>query len=282
MSSSEEMRKLINIVEGPIRHNSPELDDFYDKDEPFDTENNIEKKKADIETEKGEKEAGGKAPYVVVISVDGIDYDYDDETGESFVDGYSHINDAYAINIPDIQTAKRLEAEAKEKLDKGEFSKRYAEEDDKHIFITTAEKFKKMCYDDEGVYASHIRNAIDCSTEQTESASCGASSAGSMATGAMEVDEAQSRHLTCSNCASDAGKWKQWPNQDTGFGVCPDCAEKHAVGKWKHPRDPMGNLVFLYGRPNVHFDASKLTPEVINAANNASLGDFMKAEYGNN
>ena len=31
------------------------------------------------------------------------------------------------------------------------------------------------------------------------------------------------RRLTCACCGDDAGRWAQWWNQDTGFGICARC-----------------------------------------------------------
>lgn len=31
------------------------------------------------------------------------------------------------------------------------------------------------------------------------------------------------RRLTCAVCGDFAGRWEQWFNQDTGFGVCISC-----------------------------------------------------------
>jgi hypothetical protein len=31
------------------------------------------------------------------------------------------------------------------------------------------------------------------------------------------------RQLECSCCGRDAGRWEQWHNRDTGYGVCAPC-----------------------------------------------------------
>ena len=31
------------------------------------------------------------------------------------------------------------------------------------------------------------------------------------------------RNLVCCCCGEQAGKWQQWWNRDTGYGVCPKC-----------------------------------------------------------
>lgn len=33
------------------------------------------------------------------------------------------------------------------------------------------------------------------------------------------------KYLRCACCGSDAGKWHQWPNQDTGYGICRRCVD---------------------------------------------------------
>lgn len=32
-------------------------------------------------------------------------------------------------------------------------------------------------------------------------------------------------HLACCVCGGDAGKWHQWWNRDTGYGICRRCVE---------------------------------------------------------
>jgi hypothetical protein len=33
------------------------------------------------------------------------------------------------------------------------------------------------------------------------------------------------RRLTCCCCGGDAGRWKQWWNRDTGYGICYACVK---------------------------------------------------------
>lgn len=33
------------------------------------------------------------------------------------------------------------------------------------------------------------------------------------------------RYLRCSCCGSDAGRWLQWSNMDTGYGICRKCVD---------------------------------------------------------
>ena len=63
---------------------------------------------------------------------------------------------------------------------------------------------------------------------------------------------------TCTCCGSDAGSWVQWPNQDTGYGICRKCVD------WVMTRKPFGRpdplnapLEFCrtYGLPGQHYEA---------------------------
>jgi hypothetical protein len=33
------------------------------------------------------------------------------------------------------------------------------------------------------------------------------------------------RHLQCCCCGNSAGRWHQWWNRDTGYGICADCVD---------------------------------------------------------
>lgn len=60
---------------------------------------------------------------------------------------------------------------------------------------------------------------------------------------------------TCACCGGDAGKWKQWHNQDKGFGLCRKCADWIAKRTMFGKPDPLGNpLEFsqTYGLPGTH------------------------------
>ena len=43
------------------------------------------------------------------------------------------------------------------------------------------------------------------------------------------------KQKTCACCGSYAGKWEQWFNQDTGFGLCARCVT------WIKTRRPFGH-----------------------------------------
>ena len=61
------------------------------------------------------------------------------------------------------------------------------------------------------------------------------------------------RQLTCACCGSDAGKWHQHFNQDTGYGVCARCRD------WIQARgmDP-GEFRQSYGKPGVNYEAKQV------------------------
>lgn len=53
------------------------------------------------------------------------------------------------------------------------------------------------------------------------------------------------RHLVCSCCGEDAGRWHQWHNRDTGYGLCAKC------GEWIPSRTP-------FGRPSEYADPAEM------------------------
>jgi hypothetical protein len=58
------------------------------------------------------------------------------------------------------------------------------------------------------------------------------------------------RRLTCC-CCGEVTRGRQWHNRDTGYGLCPKCAD------WIIGRDNMSPEEFTscYGVRGVHFDA---------------------------
>lgn len=57
---------------------------------------------------------------------------------------------------------------------------------------------------------------------------------------------------TCSHCGGDAGRFIQFWNQDTGFGICPSCVT------WLKSRGTTDEyLRETHGEPGVHYG----TPE---------------------
>jgi len=56
------------------------------------------------------------------------------------------------------------------------------------------------------------------------------------------------RHLGCSCCGGDAGRWLQWWNQDTGFGICVRCVD------WRRSRGTdAATILDYYGKRGVHW-----------------------------
>lgn len=60
------------------------------------------------------------------------------------------------------------------------------------------------------------------------------------------------KSLTCTCCGSDAGRWLQHWNQDTGYGLCTKCRD------WIWGRDRFGTpeeFHRTYGIPGQNFEA---------------------------
>lgn len=58
------------------------------------------------------------------------------------------------------------------------------------------------------------------------------------------------RRLKCSRCGGEAGQYRQWPNQDTGWGICRECVD------WLHSRgNAPDEIRNLYGDEGVHYAA---------------------------
>lgn len=47
----------------------------------------------------------------------------------------------------------------------------------------------------------------------------------------MERTKATRRRLRCNCCGENAGRHEQHWNQDTGYGICRDCLDRHYIGK---------------------------------------------------
>ena len=60
--------------------------------------------------------------------------------------------------------------------------------------------------------------------------------------------KAPTRNLECNCCGSCAGRWQQWWNRDTGYGMCFRCIQ------WVKSRGmPDDEIVDLYGREGVNW-----------------------------
>lgn len=58
------------------------------------------------------------------------------------------------------------------------------------------------------------------------------------------------RRMTCCVCGSDAGRWAQHWNRDTGYGVCVTCVQ------WVRSKgDTDAEITDLYGREGVNWGA---------------------------
>lgn len=85
---------------------------------------------------------------------------------------------------------------------------------------------------------------------------------------------------TCACCGASAGRWAQWHNQDTGYGVCRACVDwvmtRQAFGR----PDPKGaplEFCRTYGLPGTHYEP-KL--QRLYGLNYAVLADFEDTEGG--
>lgn len=62
------------------------------------------------------------------------------------------------------------------------------------------------------------------------------------------------RELRCSCCGGYAGRWRQWPNRDTGYGVCAPCI------KWMRERIERGvqtdDLARNYGVAGINYEGT--------------------------
>ena len=75
-------------------------------------------------------------------------------------------------------------------------------------------------------------------------------------------------YMSCTCCGGNAGYWRQWPNQDTEFGLCLDCDE------WMSERGSTPQeMCETYGIPGRHRDGRKYqTP-------GTGLTYYIVAEY---
>lgn len=57
------------------------------------------------------------------------------------------------------------------------------------------------------------------------------------------------KQKTCSCCGGDAGKFEQWHNRDTGYGLCRKCAN------WIETRETPDDIYRCYGVAGIHYEA---------------------------
>lgn len=56
------------------------------------------------------------------------------------------------------------------------------------------------------------------------------------------------RRMKCCCCGSDAGRWAQWWNRDTGYGICRRCID------WQRARGATDEEILdLYGREGINY-----------------------------
>lgn len=62
----------------------------------------------------------------------------------------------------------------------------------------------------------------------------------------------------CACCGDDAGRWEQWHNQDTGFGICRKCVDwimtRLVFGRPNPDGAPL-EFCRTYGLPGQHYEA---------------------------
>lgn len=56
------------------------------------------------------------------------------------------------------------------------------------------------------------------------------------------------RPMRCCCCGASAGRWQQWWNRDTGYGVCTRC-----VARLRATGTPELEITNLYGTENVNW-----------------------------
>ena len=66
------------------------------------------------------------------------------------------------------------------------------------------------------------------------------------------VPNAPMRHMQCSCCGADAGRFQQWSNRDTGWGICRSCID------WIKGRGETAEEIHrLFGVEGVHYAAAE-------------------------
>lgn len=61
------------------------------------------------------------------------------------------------------------------------------------------------------------------------------------------------RELTCACCGGEAGKFEQWFNQDTGFGICRRCFDWIEQREQRKPAEFRMDMRRAYGIPGVNY-----------------------------
>jgi hypothetical protein len=63
------------------------------------------------------------------------------------------------------------------------------------------------------------------------------------------------RRLRCACCGGDAGRWTQWFNQDTGYGICQSCVQWQ-LGRRTDPTE----IARHYGKEGVNYAPKEVQP----------------------
>ena len=79
----------------------------------------------------------------------------------------------------------------------------------------------------------------------------------------METNESQTnragiRRMECACCAGYAGRFAQWWNRDTGYGLCGRCVEQ-----MKRRGKPDSELEFEYGKAGIHYATPEQWAEIV-------------------
>lgn len=68
------------------------------------------------------------------------------------------------------------------------------------------------------------------------------------------VDRNSVRYMECSCCGSEAGKWLQFHNRDTGYGICVRCVERIRERNKERPND-VEDIERNHGTEGIHWGA---------------------------
>ena len=75
------------------------------------------------------------------------------------------------------------------------------------------------------------------------------------------------RYLQCACCGQDAGRWQQWWNRDTGFGLCGKCAAWITAEPTARRYMTSEEMDRCYGIEGVHrAPAAIMSPSFVNTA----------------
>ena len=67
------------------------------------------------------------------------------------------------------------------------------------------------------------------------------------------------QYKICACCGGFAGYWEQYPNQDTGRGVCMDCVEWLSARFIRQGIEPTAEIARRYGELSINFGPTTVT-----------------------